>query len=145
MQWRHIVIFFDVALFLLSSLVTGPSFMTISSLVLELWKFSFYTHLWVLLNIWRLMQFCCSWNFCDLLQGLSKVNFKSKSENTQWVSQWKHTASKHQTCLKVYQEFRKIRKVENRVYLMNFILIKLRMCSNFAGISQYYLWYLVTC
>ena len=33
-------IFFDV-LFLLSSLVTGPSFMSISSLVLELWQFSF--------------------------------------------------------------------------------------------------------
>ena len=30
-----------VALFLLSSLVTGPSFMSISSLVLELWQFSF--------------------------------------------------------------------------------------------------------
>ena len=29
--------FFDVVLFLLSSLVTGPSFMSISSLVLELW------------------------------------------------------------------------------------------------------------
>ena len=33
--------FFDVVLFLLSSLVTGPSFMLISSLVLELWQFSF--------------------------------------------------------------------------------------------------------
>ena len=33
--------FFDVILFLLSSLVTGPSFMSISSLVLELWQFSF--------------------------------------------------------------------------------------------------------
>ena len=33
--------FFDVVLFLLSSLVTGPSFMPISSLVLELWQFSF--------------------------------------------------------------------------------------------------------
>ena len=32
---------FDVVLFLLSSLVTGPSFMSISSLVLELWQFSF--------------------------------------------------------------------------------------------------------
>ena len=43
---RHDVIavfffFFDVVLFLLSSLVTGPSFMSISSLVLELWQFSF--------------------------------------------------------------------------------------------------------
>ena len=33
--------FFDVALFLLSSLVTGPGFMSISLLVLELWQFSF--------------------------------------------------------------------------------------------------------
>ena len=33
--------FFDVVLFLLSSLVTGPSFMSISSLVLKLWQFSF--------------------------------------------------------------------------------------------------------
>ena len=36
-------IFFDVVLFLLSSLVAGPSFMSISSLVLELWQFSFTT------------------------------------------------------------------------------------------------------
>ena len=33
--------FFGIVLFLLSSLVTGPSFMSISSLVLELWQFSF--------------------------------------------------------------------------------------------------------
>ena len=33
--------FFDVVLFLLSSLVTGTSFLSISSLVLELWQFSF--------------------------------------------------------------------------------------------------------
>ena len=32
---------FDVVLFLLSSLVTGPSFMSILSLVPELWQFSF--------------------------------------------------------------------------------------------------------
>ena len=34
-------IFFYVVLFLLSFLVTGPSFMSIWSLVLELWQFSF--------------------------------------------------------------------------------------------------------
>ena len=40
--WNDIIVnFFDVVLFLLSSLVTGPSFMSISSLVLELWQFSF--------------------------------------------------------------------------------------------------------
>ena len=33
--------FSDLVLFFLSSLVTGPSFTSISSLVLELWKFSF--------------------------------------------------------------------------------------------------------
>ena len=33
--------FFEVVLFLLSSLVTGPSFMSISSLLLQLWQFSF--------------------------------------------------------------------------------------------------------
>ena len=33
--------FFDVILFLLWSLATGPRFMSISSLVLELWQFSF--------------------------------------------------------------------------------------------------------
>ena len=57
--------FFDVVLFLLSSLVTGRSFMSISSLVLELWPFSFIRDsadirkseippVWVLPNIWRL-------------------------------------------------------------------------------------------
>ena len=61
--------FFHVALFLLSGLVTGPSFMSIWSLVLELWQFSFIrdkgltrnpeignTPVWVLPNIWRLEQ-----------------------------------------------------------------------------------------
>ena len=33
--------FFDVVVFVLSSLVTGPSFMLMSWLVLELWQFSF--------------------------------------------------------------------------------------------------------
>ena len=33
--------FFDVVLFLLSRLVIGPSFMSISSLVMKLWQFSF--------------------------------------------------------------------------------------------------------
>ena len=46
-KWRHNFLtlghcqFFDSVLFLLSSLVTGPSLMSISSLVLELWQFSF--------------------------------------------------------------------------------------------------------
>ena len=39
--WRHRQIFFDVAAFLLSNIVTGPSFMSISWLVLELWQFLF--------------------------------------------------------------------------------------------------------
>ena len=45
--WHHVIVifffffFFEVVLFLLSGLVTDPSFMSISSLVLELWQFSF--------------------------------------------------------------------------------------------------------
>ena len=40
--WHDFIVnFFDVALFHLSSSVTGPSFMSISSLVLELWQFTF--------------------------------------------------------------------------------------------------------
>ena len=58
--------FSDIVLFLLSILVTGASFMSISLLVLELWKFSFKaltrnpefgnTPVWILPNIWRLGQ-----------------------------------------------------------------------------------------
>ena len=55
--------FFDVIWFFLSSLATGSSFMTILSLVLELWQFSFMkdwpeiqTTAWVLPNIWKLGQ-----------------------------------------------------------------------------------------
>ena len=57
---------FYVVLLLLSSLGTGPNFMSISSVLLELWQ-SFYkrltkhlkignTSVWVLSNIWRLGQ-----------------------------------------------------------------------------------------
>ena len=66
--WHGVIVFFffffDVVLFVLSGLVTGPSFMSISSLVLELWQFYFIgidqksenrnTSTWVLSNIWRL-------------------------------------------------------------------------------------------
>ena len=63
--WHDVnVRFFDVLLFVLSRLVTGPSFMSISSLVLEL-TILFYkgltrnleignTPVWFLPNIWRL-------------------------------------------------------------------------------------------
>ena len=63
LTWRYRRIFFDVVLFLLSSLVTCPSFMSISSQVQELWQFLFIRTrnpeirnipVWVLPNIWRL-------------------------------------------------------------------------------------------
>ena len=51
--------FFDVVLFLLSGLVTGPTFISISSLVLELWLF-FFVRDWP--EIWKweipLFKFC---------------------------------------------------------------------------------------
>ena len=64
--WRQRQIFLMLFCFsCFSSLVTGPSFMSISSLVLELWHFSFIrgltrnpeiknTTVWVFPNIWRL-------------------------------------------------------------------------------------------
>ena len=40
--WNGVIVkIFNVAWFLLSSLVTGPNFMSISSMVLELWQFPF--------------------------------------------------------------------------------------------------------
>ena len=59
--------FFDAAVFLLSSLVTHPSLISISLMVLELWSYFVYmgftrhpeignTPVWVLPNIWRLGQ-----------------------------------------------------------------------------------------
>ena len=58
-------IFFEVDVFLLSNLVTGPRFMSMSWLVLELWQFSFIrwltrnpeignTPVWGAHNIWRM-------------------------------------------------------------------------------------------
>ena len=41
LTWRHGQIFFDVILFILSSLVAGSSFMSVSFLVLKLWQLSF--------------------------------------------------------------------------------------------------------
>ena len=60
-KWRHTMTsqfsemtpssnIFDVNFFLLSSLVTGPRFMSISSLVLELWQFFFirdWPEIWI--------------------------------------------------------------------------------------------------
>ena len=44
--------FFDVVLFLLSSVVPGPSFMSISSLVQELWQFLFIRD-WRKIRNWK--------------------------------------------------------------------------------------------
>ena len=65
--WHDLIIsFFDISMFLLSSLVTNPSFMSVLWLVLELWKVIFvykgFTRnpeignisLWVLNNICKL-------------------------------------------------------------------------------------------
>ena len=57
--------FFDVVLFLLSNLVTGSSFMSISSLVLQLWQYSFIKD-WP--EIWKLeiplSEFCPIYGDC---------------------------------------------------------------------------------
>ena len=67
-QHDVIVNFFDIVLFLLSVLVTGSSFMSISSLVLELWKFSFIRDLPEILKLEILLsEFCqISGNWSEL-------------------------------------------------------------------------------
>ena len=58
-QHEIIVKFFDVGLFFLSSLVTGPSLISISPIVLEFWRDwpeIGNIPVWVLPNIWRLRR-----------------------------------------------------------------------------------------
>ena len=67
-QWHHNLLtwchhqffcccylFFDVVVFSLSSLVIAPSFMSISSLVLELWQFSLIKN-WPKIQKWEILQ-----------------------------------------------------------------------------------------
>ena len=106
MKWQFLDMtssseFFDVVLFLFSNLVTGPSFMSISSLVLELWQFSFIrdwpeignTPVWVLPNIWRLgrvMDTKFGTNVSNKML-LNAVKFQSYSFYRFWVIKGKPT------------------------------------------------------
>ena len=69
--------FFDVALFLLSSVVTGPSFMSVSWLVLELWQF---LHIRYWPEFWELeiplSEFC----------SISRDGGKLETPHLAWVS-----------------------------------------------------------
>ena len=80
--------FFDVVLFLLSSLVTGPSFMSISSLVLKSWQFSFIRD-WP--EIWKseilpseLCQISGDWGelWIPNLAGMSLTEYYLKLQNS---------------------------------------------------------------
>ena len=77
--------FFDVDVFPMSSLVTGPGFMSISWLVSELWQFLFKgltrnleigkTAVWFLPNIPRWMSLIKKLLLTTLLQGCSFYHF----------------------------------------------------------------------
>ena len=54
-NFLFVCLFFDVAVFSLSSLVIAPSFMSISSLVLELWQFSLIEN-WPKIRKWEILQ-----------------------------------------------------------------------------------------
>ena len=69
--------FFDVLLFLLSNLVTGPSFMSISSLVLELWQF-YFTRDWPEIRKSKIPPF----EFCPISGDWDKLWIP----NLVWVS-----------------------------------------------------------
>ena len=77
--WHDIIFnFFDVALFLLLTLVTGPSFMSISSLVLELWQFSFIRD-WR--EIWKLK--IPSSEFCPISGDWGKLQIPNLAQMSQ--------------------------------------------------------------
>ena len=91
-------IFFEV-FFLLSSLVTGPSFMSISSLVLELWQFSFVRDWPEIRKLEIPPSECClisgdwnesSTNVCNKLL-LSAAKYQDYSFDRFWVIKGKPT------------------------------------------------------
>ena len=101
--WHDVIIgFSDVVLFLLSNLVTGPSFMSISSLVLKLWQFCKgltrnseirNTPIWVLPNTRRLEQVMDT-KFCTNVSNrisLNAANFQGYSFYRFWVIKGKPT------------------------------------------------------
>ena len=94
--------FFDVFLFVLSNLVTGPTFMSISLLVLELWLFSFvryWSEIWNSeIPVWVFAKYLktgrsrntkfgtdvsneillfCNFTFCCKMLGLQLLRFPS--------------------------------------------------------------------
>ena len=88
----------------MSNLVTGPSFMSISSLVLELWQFSFIkgltrnpeilnTSVWVLSDIWRLGRVMDT-KFCTNVSNrilLNAAKYQGYSLCRFWVIKGKPT------------------------------------------------------
>ena len=100
-----------VVLFLLSSLVTCPSLMSIWSLVLELWQFSFIkdwpeirkfgnTSVWVLTNIWRLGRVIDT-NFSTNVSNrmlLNVATFQGYSFYCFWVIKRKITGGRVKLC-----------------------------------------------
>ena len=77
------IFFFDVVLFLLSSLVTGARFMSISSLVLELWQFPFIRD-WP--EIWK-SEITTS-EFCLISGGWSKIGIPNLTGTFQIKCYW---------------------------------------------------------
>ena len=82
--WHDVIInFFDVVFFLLSSLVTGSSFISISSLVLELWQFPFIRD-WP--EIWK-SEITTS-EFCLISGGWSKIGIPNLTGTFQIKCYW---------------------------------------------------------
>ena len=82
--WHDVIInFFDVVFFLLSSLVTGSSFISISSLVLELWQFPFIRD-WP--EIWK-SEITTS-EFCPISGGWGKIGMPNLTGTFQIKCYW---------------------------------------------------------
>ena len=76
-QHDVIVNFFDIVLFLLSVLVTGSNSMSISSLVLELWKFSFIRDLPEILKLEILLS-----EFCQISGNWSELRIPNLAQTS---------------------------------------------------------------
>ena len=99
-----LLLFFWLSVLFLSSLIIGPSFMSISWLVLELWQFFIYigltrnpeignTPVWILHDIWRLGRVSTTkfGTYVSNKMLLNTAKCQGYSFYCFWVIKWKPT------------------------------------------------------
>ena len=87
---------FDVVLFLLSSLATGPSFMSISSLGLELWQFTLIRD-WPEIQKSEIPQYELS-EFCPISRDWGKLAIPNLAQMSLTKFYWKLQNARFTAC-----------------------------------------------